>query len=186
MTSVTDDPTTLRLRPLPQPQPAPWSPPTAGPAAGAVRPGLSTLHHGVEAPAQQTFVLHGLPRPAPEPPTEGPVPVPAVELPCPEQLARRLVQAAMDVVRGHRPASQLLRWTTPEVYSQLRQRARLEQMAGRSGSRRPVVRSLRTSPTGERGVEVSAVVLDGNRARAVAARLDGEDSRWRLTALVIG
>jgi len=35
-------------------------------------------------------------------------------------------------------------------------------------------------------MEVSAVVLDGPRARAVAARLDGEDGRWRLTALVIG
>ena len=114
------------------------------------------------------------------------MPTPSSELPCPDALARSLVQAAMDVVRGHRPASQVLRWTTPEVYSQLRQRARLEQSRERPGGRRPVVRSLRTSPAGPRGTEVSAVVLDGPRARAVAARLDGEDGRWRLTALVIG
>lgn len=185
MTSVTDDATSLRLRTLPQPQPAPWSPPTAAPARSN-RPGRPVHEVVTELPAQQTFVLHGLPRAAPEPAFEDPVPTAAVDLPCPDELARRLVQAAVDVVRGHRPATQLLRWSTPEVYSQLRQRARLEQMAGRSGARRPVVRSLRTSPSGERGVEVSAVVLDGNRARAVAARLDGEDSRWRLTALVIG
>ncbi len=164
----------LRLRALPQPQPADWSPTSPG---GATVPG---------APGQLAMVLHGLPRAQPEPDDSSPVPTPRDELPCPEPLARSLVQAAMDVVRGHRPASQVLRWTTPEVYSQLRQRARLEQAGSRTGGRRPVVRSLRVSPAGPRGTEVSAVVLDGPRARAVAARLDGEDGRWRLTALVIG
>lgn len=163
----------LRLRALPQPQPAPWSP-SGGQSAP---PG---------GPGQLALVLHGLPRATPEPEDSGPVPTPTSELPCPDALARSLVQAAMDVVRGHRPASQVLRWTTPEVYSQLRQRARLEQAQTRPGARRPVVRSLRASAAGPRGVEVSAVVLDGPRARAVAARLDGEDGRWRLTALVIG
>ena len=165
----------LRLRALPQPQPPPWTP-------GAE---LAAVTVAVE-PAQRAFVLHGLPQAVAEPTFGDPVPTPSSELPCPEALARSLVQAAVDVVRGHRPASQVLRWTTPEVYSQLRQRARLEQARARPGSRRPVVRSLRASPAGPRGMEVSAVVLDGARARAVAARLDGEDGRWRLTALVIG
>ena len=165
----------LRLRALPQPQPPRW------------RPGseIAADTAAVE-PAQHAFVLHGLPQAVAEPTFGDPVPTPSSELPCPEALARSLVQAAVDVVRGHRPASQVLRWTTPEVYSQLRQRARLEQAQARPGSRRPVVRSLRASPAGPRGMEVSAVVLDGVRARAVAARLDGEDGRWRLTALVIG
>ena len=165
----------LRLRALPQPQPPPWTP-------GAE---IAAVTVAVE-PAQRAFVLHGLPQAVAEPTFGDPVPTPSSELPCPEALARSLVQAAVDVVRGHRPASQVLRWTTPEVYSQLRQRARLEQAQARPGSRRPVVRSLRASPAGPRGMEVSAVVLDGARARAVAARLDGEDGRWRLTALVIG
>lgn len=166
----------LRLRALPQPQPAPWSP--------ATPPVAETLP--ADHAWQLTLALPGVPRAATE--TDGcdPVPTPSTELPCPDALARTLVQAAMDVVRGHRPASQVLRWTTPEVYSQLRQRARLEQARSRPGARRPVVRSLRAHPAGPRGVEVSAVVLDGPRARAVAARLDGEDGRWRLTALVIG
>lgn len=183
--AVGDEPR-LRLRALPQPQPAAWVPPVGAPTPLRQLHPVPGAEVGATAPQQQSFVLHGVtPAPA-EPSFEDPVPTPARELPCPDQLARRLVQAAMDVVRGHRPASQLLRWTTPEVYSHLRQRARLEQMTGRSGGRRPVVRSLRTSLCGDRGVEVSAVVLDGTRARAVAARLDGEDSRWRLTALVIG
>ena len=164
----------LRLRALPQPQPQRWTPGSDVAALASVET------------AQRAFVLHGLPQAMTEPTFGDPVPTPSSELPCPEALARSLVQAAMDVVRGHRPASQVLRWTTPEVYSQLRQRARLEQARVRPGARRPVVRSLRASPAGPRGMEVSAVVLDGPRARAVAARLDGEDGRWRLTCLIIG
>lgn len=160
--------------------------PVRTPARPGTGPAVAAREAGAHPATQQAFVLHGLTAAPPERAFEDPVPTPTAELPCPDQLARRLVQAAMDVVRGHRPASQVLRWTTPEVYSQLRQRARLEQQAGRHDGRRPVVRSLRTHACGERGVEVSAVVLDGARARAVAARLDGEDSRWRLTALVIG
>lgn len=166
----------LRLRRLPQSRPEAWSPPPGEPAGHQV---------------QQMLVLHGVPRPVLPGELEGgsdtvTAAADITELPCPEQLARRLLQAAVDVVRGHRPATQILRWTTPEVYSQLRQRARLERSSAAAGGRRPVLRSLRLSPSGTRAVEVSAVVLDGNRARAVAARLDVEDSRWRLTALVIG
>ncbi|MFC5380291.1 Rv3235 family protein [Aquipuribacter nitratireducens] len=110
---------------------------------------------------------------------------------CPDDLVRRLVQAVVDVVRGHRPPSQLLRWTTPEVYAELRQRVLLEHAATGRGAatavaRRPVVRSVRSAPAGSRALEVSAVVLDGVRARAVAARLDGSDGRWRLVALELG
>lgn len=185
-------PPPLRLRALPQASPEPWHPRVGasvglGGLACAAAPGApaGAGQHG-PGPEQHAFVLHGLPGVVAEPDLLPSRTTDVADLPCPEQLARRLVQAAVDVVRGHRPASQVLRWTTPEVYSQLRQRARLEQAAGRTGGRRPVVRSLRTARCGERGVEVSAVVLDGNRARAVAARLDGEESRWRLTALVIG
>lgn len=178
------EPPPLRVRPLPQPQPQPWSPPAG---RGPVGTGTTARHGGLgPGPEQGTFVLHAVPRMLDAPSLADPVPTPVEQLPCPEQLARRLVQAAVDVVRGHRPATQVLRWTTPEVYSQLRQRARLEQAGGTPTGRRPVVRSLRTHPVGTTAVEVSAVVLDGPRARAVAARLDGEDSRWRLTALVIG
>jgi hypothetical protein len=170
------DPPLLRLRALPQPQPEPWSPEADG---GRDR------RRDDAGQVQGMFVLHGVASPAASTASHEPRPIRVDVLPCPEQLARRLVQAAVDVVRGHRPATQVLRWTTPEVYSQLRQRARVELAAGRPTGRRPVLRSLRTQPAGT-GVEVSAVVLDGTRARAVAARLDGEDSRWRLTALVIG
>ncbi len=170
----------LRLRALPQPQPAAWAPGDGD--RGRQDPGRGPGR----AAGQLALVLHGVPRATAEPGPDDPVPTPSSDLPCPDALARSLVQAAMDVVRGHRPATQVLRWTTPEVYSQLRQRARLEQATSRPGGRRPVVRTLRASAAGPRGVEVSAVVLDGARARAVAARLDGEDGRWRLTALVIG
>lgn len=166
----------LRLRSVPALEPAPCRP---GSVARAQEAGL---------PIQQELPLGGGARrlwSVTAPACDG-VPTPAEELPAPEDLAHRLVQATVDVVRGLRPASQVLRWTTPEVYSQLRQRARLECADPRTAGRRPVVRSVRTSRCGPTGVEVSAVVLDGGRARAVAARLDGMDGRWRMTALQIG
>ena len=110
----------------------------------------------------------------------------------PDALALRLVQAVMDVMAGHRPASQVLRWSTAEVFDSLRQRARVEQAhARRTGARRrPVVKRVtsqwnetrRREPFGE----VAAVVIDGPRVRAVAARLEHRGGRWRLAELTIG
>lgn len=167
--------TPLRLRPAPVLEPEPYEP---------------VVHRSPEqspAAVQQELPLHRAERRLWPVRTDGDgVPTPVEQLPPPEELAHRLVQAAVDVLRGLRPASQVLRWTTPEVYSQLRQRARVECADPRTAGRRPVVRSVRTSRSGPAGVEVAAVVLDGRRARAVAVRLDGVDGRWRMTALQIG
>lgn len=168
----------LRLRRSPAVEPPRWEPPVA---TGRLR--------ALPAPAhvQEQFPLRAAARPIWPVPTLGDeVITPSDQLPCPAALAHRLVQAAVDVVRGLRPATQVLRWTTPEVYSQLRQRARAELQDPRVAGRRPVVRSVRTCRNGASGVEVAAVVLDGGRARAVAVRLDGVDGRWRMTALEMG
>lgn len=165
----------LRLRAVPVRDPEPYE------------PGAHPSPDRHPAAVQQELPLHRSARRLWPVRTDGDgVPTPVEQLPPPEELAHRLVQAAVDVLRGLRPASQVLRWTTPEVYSQLRQRARVECADPRTAGRRPVVRSVRTSRSGQAGVEVAAVVLDGRRARAVAARLDGVDGRWRMTALQIG
>ena len=168
-------PAPLMLRPAPVLEPEPYEP--------VVRPAAT----GAGVAVQQELPLHRTGRrPWPVRTDGDEVPTPVEQLPPPEELAHRLVQAAVDVLRGLRPASQVLRWTTPEVYSQLRQRARVECTDPQTSGRRPVVRSVRTSRCGAAGVEVAAVVLDGRRARAVAVRLDGVDGRWRMTALQIG
>ncbi|NYG55214.1 Rv3235 family protein [Nocardioides perillae] len=110
-----------------------------------------------------------------------------------EAWAHRFTQAAVEVAGGDRPVSQLLRWTSTEVYqdldrrAQLVARARLHGTAAPAARRHPQVRphvlgvhACVVSPT---AVEVSAHVRHGQRSRAVAARFERDHGRWTCTAL---
>jgi hypothetical protein len=107
-----------------------------------------------------------------------------------EEHARRISAAAVEIVGGDRPVSQLLRWTTPEVYQDLARRALLvtaaagrRQGSGGTQSVRPQVAGLRTSFVTEGCAEVSLHVRYGPRSRAVAARFELLRDRWQITAL---
>uniref|UniRef100_UPI00262EF298 Rv3235 family protein n=1 Tax=uncultured Pseudokineococcus sp. TaxID=1642928 RepID=UPI00262EF298 len=52
--------------------------------------------------------------------------------------------------------------------------------------RAAVVRRVRITHPADGVVEAAAVVMDTDRVRAVALRLEGWDTRWRLTALELG
>lgn len=113
-----------------------------------------------------------------------------------EHWARRFAQAAVEIVGGDRSATQLLRWTTSEVYADLHRRALLvaragghEPAAGRVQPVRPQVLSVHTCFV-DRGVVESGVhVRYGERSRALAARFELRRSRqattprWICTAL---
>jgi Family of unknown function (DUF6459) len=100
--------------------------------------------------------------------------------------AGQLARAVVEVLAGERPATQLLRWTTDEVYHVVARRAR---RAGRSGelavagNPKPKLRSVRACEPAEGVVEASAVVGRGDRFSAVALRLELVEGRWRCTAL---
>jgi len=108
-----------------------------------------------------------------------------------EEWARRYAQAAVEIVGGDRPATQLLRWSSREVYENLQRRAQLVASAGRhrpgQGRFQPVrPRVLGVHPCfiNRDVVEVSTHVRYGERSRALAARFErAPDQRWRCTAL---
>jgi hypothetical protein len=107
-----------------------------------------------------------------------------------EKHAARIGAAVVEIVGGDRPVSQLLRWTTPDVYDNLARRAYLVasttgRRAGAGGiqSVRPHVAGLRTSFVTPTCAEVSLHVRYGPRSRAVAARFELVRDRWQLTAL---
>jgi hypothetical protein len=107
-----------------------------------------------------------------------------------EAWARRYVQAAVEIVGGDRPITQLLRWSAPEVYNDLEYRAHLVARAGRhhpgTGRVQPVrpqVRGVRTLAIADGIVEVSALLRYGERHRAIAARFERIRGHWRCTAL---
>lgn len=119
----------------------------------------------------------------------GPQPTPRAHLPEPTPWAGRLVQGLLEVLSGVRPASQLVRWTTTEVYDSVQRRLIRASTDTRTGQPRrlaEVVRSVHVSEPADGVAEVCAIVAQGPRCRAVAMRLEGVDGRWQCTALQIG
>jgi hypothetical protein len=104
--------------------------------------------------------------------------------------AARFAQAAVEVLGGDRPLSQLLRWTSPQVYLEIDHRLTILNRSTDAGRRlrtvRPQVRSVHVCRPTPRSAEVSVHVRHGKRSRAIAARLEVQSGRWQCTALELG
>jgi hypothetical protein len=104
--------------------------------------------------------------------------------------AARFAQAVVEVVGGDRPLTQLVRWTTKRVYSDLERRVRILARTSPSAQRlrtvRPQVRSVHVFQPTPATAEVSVHVRHGHRSRALAARLELDDGRWQCTVLQLG
>lgn len=109
------------------------------------------------------------------------------DLPAPAQWGRRLVQVVIEVLAATRPASQLVRWSTQDVYDQIVSRIACGPRPA-AGTPRPrlTVCSVRVCEPADGIAEVSAVIRGQHRVQAVAVRLEGRDGRWVLTALQTG
>jgi len=107
------------------------------------------------------------------------------DLPEPVAWVRHIAQALAEVMSGARPASQLIRWTTPEVYSVLARRNAVSRGRGLVADR-AIVRGVRICEPADGVVEACAVVLDNGRFRALAMRLTGVDRRWVVSVLEVG
>ncbi len=104
-------------------------------------------------------------------------------LPEPRQWAGRFIQALVEVLGGVRPATQLVRWTSEDVYADIRRRTEAPRTVA---DRRGHVRSVHVGSPADGVAEVCALVQRGPRAMAVALRLEGADGRWQCTALELG
>ncbi len=124
----------------------------------------------------------------------GPQSTARADLPDPHPWAAQLGQALVEVMIGARPAPQVLRWTTPEVYAVLARRgalaARRAGAARASGTaprrHRVQVRRVLVCEPADGVAEASVVLVDGARVRALALRLAGQDGRWQVEALQVG
>ncbi|MEO7422709.1 MAG: Rv3235 family protein [Ornithinibacter sp.] len=112
------------------------------------------------------------------------------DLPDPSACAAQLGQAILEVMTGVRPAPQVVRSTTPEVYAVVARRGAL--VARRSTQGRPARRHriqvirVRVCEPADGVAEAAVVVRYGDRVRAVAMRMVGQDGKWRVSALQIG
>ncbi len=113
------------------------------------------------------------------------------DLPEPAAWAGRMAHALLEVMTGLRPAPQVVRWTTPEVYAVVARRgARAARHSAQARvpnvRQRVVVRRVRVCEPADGVCEAAVVVLHGDRVRAVALRLVGQDGKWRVSALQVG
>jgi hypothetical protein len=106
-------------------------------------------------------------------------------LPEPETWVRHMAQALIEIMSGARPAPQVIRWTTPEIYSSI---ARRNVASGRRTlvTRPAIVRRVRICEPVDGVIEACAVVVDNGRVRALAMRLTAVDRRWVVSALQVG
>ncbi|MEO6020384.1 MAG: Rv3235 family protein [Knoellia sp.] len=120
----------------------------------------------------------------------GPQSTSRADLPEPGPWAGQIAQAIVEVMSGLRPAPQVVRWTTPQVYAVVARRgavaARRRAARSRPLAQRALVRSVHVCEPADGVAECSVVVSDGARVRAMALRLTGQDGRWRVEALQIG
>ena len=117
----------------------------------------------------------------------GPQPTPSRELPGAAEWGQRLAQVVVEVMSGHRPSTQLLRWASRPVYDEVVAQTEPLPRPGRQLPRqRPVVSGVRVCEPADGVAEVSAVVHRHPRAHAMALRLEGRDGRWQMTALETG
>lgn len=107
------------------------------------------------------------------------------DLPEPQAWVRHMAQALIEVMSGARPAPQVIRWTTPEVYSVVARRHAVSRRRALL-SHGAVVREVRICEPVDGVIEACAVVADNGRVRALAMRLIGVDRRWVVSVLQVG
>jgi hypothetical protein len=109
------------------------------------------------------------------------------DLPEPSMWGRRMLIAVLEARAGRRSLKQVGTLLSPGVHAGL---ARDLARSGASRRRGELtdyrVRSIHVSEPADGVAELAAVVQVGERFRAVAARLEGLDGRWRCVRLQIG
>jgi hypothetical protein len=121
------------------------------------------------------------------PPWQAPQATGRGELPDPATWGRRMLIAVLEARAGRRSLQQLTPLLSHGVHGGL-----CRDLSRSSGAQRRAdladyrVRSIHISEPADGVAELAAVVQVGARFRAVAARLEGLDGRWRCVRLQIG
>ncbi len=151
-------------------------------------PQRAVHHEQAEIQGTLALDLEGAAAPPPPPEVTEFDPAQSARTPDPDAGLRdwvaRLAQAVIETAAGHRPASQLVRWTTPAVHRELVARHRVMGTISSAPSRRlrPAVRSIHLCRPRPDALEASVHVGYGVRSRAVALRLEQRDGRWICVA----
>lgn len=114
-------------------------------------------------------------------------PVRTAELPEPRAWALRITQAALEVLVGRRSAGQLARHIDARAASSLANHASQYEVRRRRERTLPPPRitSVQVHQPHPDAAEVTIVIQDGERFRAIAMRMEVKAARWIVTAFSI-
>jgi hypothetical protein len=99
-------------------------------------------------------------------------------------LATRYAQLLIEALTGQRPVSQLIRYTTDDVYEQLRHLVQGGRLRSRPSGAQPVLRRVHDDSPTAGVLEVTARITVAERSQALAFRLEQHTPQiWRCTAL---
>ncbi len=121
-----------------------------------------------------------------EDPEFGPQGTPRAALPDPARWCHRLLVGLLETWSGLRPPGQIEGCFTLELRDRIRRAHTIAVRRGSGRSHPTRVLRIRVCEPVDGVAEVSAVVHDRGRVRAVALRLNGCDGRWRVTVLEMG
>ena len=171
----------------------------SSPTLPSIRPDVAEAAPLHPVPRQLTLpydyeVAPGVPAVPPAPPTlrlVGEAPEPEPDLPDPRVWVSRLARAVAEVASGERPPGQLLRYVARPELDRLALRGTFVRRhpsarAQRGVARLRSVRAVRACTVAPGIVETSAVLVGGERAHAIAIRLEAVDGRWLATAVQLG
>jgi len=171
--------------------------PNRPPSRGLDRPDLRALPGGEQLCLPYEYeVSPGVPA---EPPVPmllhlvGGTPEPRFDprLPDPGRWTAKIARAVAEVAIGARPPGQLTSHVDRGVLAVLARRGQAVARHPSSRMQRGVarlraVRAVRVCPVTDGVVECSAVLVGGERAQAIALRLEAVDGRWLATAVQLG
>lgn len=101
----------------------------------------------------------------------------------PTALCCSVVQAAVEVLRGIRPLTQMARWLNPEIYEALARRREVTTADGvPSSTLQARIRRARVVRVSDSAAEATVIVQDHHRVRAAAIRVEHLRGSWRVVA----
>jgi hypothetical protein len=104
----------------------------------------------------------------------------------PTPLVCTVAKAALEIALGANGIDQLARWITPTLRTTLLRQQSLSRRAGYTARGRVSVARVRLCRVSATAVEAAVVATEGERAHALALRLEAVSGRWLVTALDVG
>jgi|GEM_PF-2557384 len=104
----------------------------------------------------------------------------------PTPLVCTVARVALEVALGAEGINQLVRWISADVRSRLLTQHSLARRSGYVAAGAVHIQRVRLCRVSPQAVEAAVVATEGDRAHAIAMRLEAVSNRWLITVMDVG